>query len=64
MKRDQLIRELRKFARKQGKPFEVFKGDGKGAHYRVTLDGKITTIKSGEMTPLYVEIIKKQLGIE
>lgn len=63
MKREQLIKELRKLARKEGKAFEVFEDNGKGSHYRVTYDGRSTTIKSGEMTPLYVQIIKKQLGI-
>ena len=63
MKREQLIRELRKYAKGKGLELEVFEGDGKGSHYRVTLNGKMTTIKSGEMTPLYVQIIKKQLGV-
>ncbi len=64
MKRDQLIRELRKIAKDQGLELVIFEDKGKGSHYRVTLNGKMTTIKSGEMTPTYVRLIKKQLGIE
>ncbi|TWD54505.1 hypothetical protein FB480_103417 [Agrobacterium vitis] len=64
MKREQLLRELRKIAKSNGWEFEVFEDNGKGSHYRVTLNGKSTTIKSGEMTPLYVGLIKKQLGIK
>lgn len=64
MKRDQLLRELRKMAKTNGWELEILEEKGKGSHYRVTLNGKMTTIKSGEMTPLYVRIIKKQLGVE
>lgn len=64
MKREQLLRELRKIAKANGWEFEIFEDNGKGSHYRVKLNGKMTTIKSGEMTPLYVNLIKKQLGIK
>jgi len=30
----------------------------------VSFDGKMTTIKSGELTPGYVRLIAKQLGID
>ncbi|MGO7560528.1 hypothetical protein ACC754_13880 [Rhizobium johnstonii] len=64
MKREQLIRELRKIAKEAGKgDLEIFEDKGKGSHYRVKFDGKLTTIKSGELTPGYVRLIKKQLGI-
>lgn len=64
MKREALIRELKTLARKTGKDFEIFTDKGKGSHYRVRFDGKMTTIKSGELTPGYVRLIKKQLGID
>ncbi|MGE0282597.1 MAG: hypothetical protein AB7P20_18565 [Rhizobiaceae bacterium] len=64
MKRDAFIRELRDIARKQGKSFEVFTGKGKGSHYRVTFGGRISTIQSGELTPLMIRTIMKQLGVE
>lgn len=64
MKREQLLRELRKLAKDNGRHFEVFEDKGKGSHYRVNYDGRFTTVKSGELTPGYVRLIKKQLGIE
>lgn len=63
MRREQFIRELRTLARQQGKPLEIFEGKGKGSHYRITFDGKMTTLKSGELTPAYVKLVRKQLGI-
>lgn len=63
MKRDQFIRELRKIAKDQGKELEIYEDKGKGSHYRVRFDGKSTTLKSGELTPTYVRLVKKQLGI-
>lgn len=64
MKREALIRELRKRAREQGADFEVDTEQGKGSHYRVKFGDKRTTIKSGDLTPLYVSLIKKQFGIK
>lgn len=63
MKRDQFIRELRKIAKDQNKELEIYEDKGKGSHYRVRFDGKSTTLKSGELTPTYVRLVKKQLGI-
>lgn len=64
MKREQLLRELRKYARDQHLELEIFEDKGKGSHYRVKFNGKMTTIKSGELTPSYVRLVKKQLGID
>jgi len=64
LKREQLLRELRKLANEMNVEFTVTEDKGKGSHYRVKFNGKQTTIKSGELTPLYVQIIKKQLGIK
>jgi len=64
MTREQLLKELRKFARKNGLTFGVDRKLGKGSHYRVRLGKRVTTIKSGELKPGYVRLIKKQLGIE
>jgi len=64
MTRDQLIRELRKIAKELGVTFEVVTGRGKGSHYQVYFGDRTTTVKSGEMRPGYVRLIKKQLGIE
>lgn len=64
VKRDDLIRELRRIAKENGLTFEITENRGKGSHYRVKLGGRRTIIKSGELTPLYVRLVKKQLGIE
>ena len=36
---------------------------GKGSHARITIDGRTTTIKQGELSPAYVALLLKQLGI-
>ena len=36
---------------------------GKGSHARITIDGKTTTIKAGELSPAYVGLLLKQLGL-
>ena len=64
MTRDQFLKELRKFARKNGLGLQIDRKLGKGSHYRVRLGDRVTTIKSGELSPGYVRLIRKQLGIE
>lgn len=63
MKREQFIRELRKLAKQNGKPLEIFADLGKGSHYRLKYDGRMTTLKSGELTPGYMRLIRKQLEL-
>ncbi|WP_375675091.1 hypothetical protein [Bartonella sp. AP9QHHD] len=63
MKREALLRELRKEARNRGIHYSEAPDAGKGSYYLVTFGDKTTVIKSGELTPLYVKIIKKQLGV-
>lgn len=63
MRREQLLQELRKAAKRDGKAFEVFENKGKGSHYRVQFGDRFTTVKSGEMTPGYVRLIRRQLGV-
>jgi hypothetical protein len=36
---------------------------GKGSHVRLTVNGRTTTIKSGELSPAYVALLLKQLGL-
>jgi hypothetical protein len=64
VKREALIRELRKWDRSKGIPFAVITDKGKGSHYRIKVGGKSTTVKSGELRPGYVALIKKQLGVD
>lgn len=54
MKRDALIRDLRRYARINGLAFAIDVGSGKGSHYRVRVGEAVTTIQSGELTPLHV----------
>lgn len=63
MKREALIRELRKRARKEGVEFAVFMVAGKGSHCQIRYGDRVTILKSGELPPGYVALIKKQLGI-
>lgn len=64
MKREALIRELRKSAKQAGIAFQVFENSGKGSHYRIRYGSKTTTLKSGELTPTYVKLVKRQLGVD
>jgi hypothetical protein len=60
--RDQFIRKLRKFARKNNLEFVMESNRGKGSHYLVGLNGRFTTVHH-ELTPGRIERICKQLGI-
>jgi hypothetical protein len=45
-------------------PYELDKAGGKGSHYRLRLGDAVTTVQSGELTPLLVNRICKQLGVD
>ena len=64
MKREQLLRALRKEAKGKGLAFRIDKAAGKGSHYRAHVGDRFATIQSGELTPLMVRTIRKQLGLE
>lgn len=64
MKREALIRELRKLAKARNLAFQVNRGAGKGSHYRVYVGDRISTVQSGELSPFHVRRIKQQLGLE
>ena len=63
MTRDQLLRQLRAECRDRGWTLEVDRKLGKGSHYRVEANGRKTTVKSGELSPGYCQIVRKQLGL-
>jgi hypothetical protein len=63
MKREQLLRELRKIARERNVDLTITTNRGKGSHIRVQLGDRMTIIMDGELTPLHVRTIKKQLGL-
>lgn len=64
MTREHLLRQLRKEARRRGHSLQIDTFRGKGSHCRVRLGDKVTTIKSGELSPTYVKLVRKQLGLE
>lgn len=63
MKRDDLVRALRRYARKNDLAFDLDKARGKGAHYRVRLGKHVTTIQGGELSPFHVKRICDRLGL-
>ncbi|MDO9415769.1 hypothetical protein [Pararhizobium sp.] len=63
MTREQFLRELRHLARARSLDLKIIVNRGKGSHYRITLGDRATTLKSGELTPAYVQLVRKQLGI-
>lgn len=63
MSREQFLQALRQNARKHGKTFVVDRGKGKGSHYRVTYDGKISTVQM-DLNPGRIRRILKQIGLE
>ncbi|MEN0039857.1 MAG: hypothetical protein AAF764_00830 [Pseudomonadota bacterium] len=63
MKRNALIRELKKEARKKGLSFDLDKSAGKGSHYLLRVGGKRATIQSGELSLTHIRTIRKQLGL-
>lgn len=64
MKREQLLRILRKEAKALSLKFRVDKVVGKGSHYRVHVGDRFTTVQSAELTPLMIRTIRRQLGLE
>ena len=63
MKRDQLFAALRRWCRKNGVDFTVDTVGGKGSHVKVRVGGKATIVKGGELSPVYVQVVLKQLGL-
>ncbi len=63
MKRPKFVRLLKQFCRRTGRSFSSDLTSGKGSHARVTVNGKTTTVKAGELAPAYVALLLKQLGL-
>ena len=61
--RDQFMSRLGRYCRKHGLNFEFDPGRGKGSHGRVRIDGRSTIVKSGELSPVYIGLVLKQLGL-
>jgi hypothetical protein len=63
VKRDRLLSALRRWCRRNDRRFGIDTVAGKGSHVRVRVDGASTIVKDGELSPIYVEIVLKQLGL-
>jgi len=63
MKREQLIRALRKDAKQAGGELLVNMARGKGGHCVVRFKNRFTVIASGEVSPRMEKIIRGQLGL-
>ena len=56
MKREQLLSALRRWCRRNGRALRVDTVAGKGSHIKVYVGGKATIVKSGELSPVYVQL--------
>lgn len=63
VKRDQLIRQLRKEAKQAGGELVVDEARGKGGHFVLRFKGKFSVIQSGEITPKMERTIRQLLGL-
>jgi len=68
MKRDRFISALREDCATMGWRLVVDTKLGKGSHYRLEIWAgdrmrAKTTLKSGDLSPLYEKLVRKQLGL-
>jgi len=63
MKREQLFSALRHWCRKNRIGFDVDTVGGKGSHVKVRIGDRATIVKAGDLSPVYVEVVLKQLGV-
>lgn len=63
MKREQLVRALRRYARKRDLAFVLDTKKGSGSHYRLRIGTELTTIQS-DLNPGRIERVLKQLKID
>ncbi len=64
MKRERFISELREECSSRGLVLVIDKVAGKGSHYRLAVGSNKSTVKSGELSPVYMNIVRKQLGLK
>ena len=64
MKDTDFIRRTRRYARKAGLMFRHDVRRGKGSHQRVEVGTKLTTVPQGELKPMLVAKMLKDLGID
>jgi hypothetical protein len=63
MKREQFLSALRRWCRTNDRAFRVDTVAGKGSHIKVYVDDRGTIVKGGELSPIYVQLVLKQLGL-
>jgi mRNA interferase HicA len=63
MKREKLVKRIRRWARDSELSFEIDEIAGKGSHIRIFVGGKSTIVKHGELSPSYTDLVLRQLGI-
>lgn len=63
MNREQLIRALRRYARRRDLAFSLDTRKGDGSHHRVRVGARITTVQQ-DLNPGRIERLLKQLEID
>jgi hypothetical protein len=63
VKRGPFLSALRSWCRRNGRSCRVDTVAGKGSHVKVRVDAAATIVKDGELSPIYIEVVLKQLGI-
>ena len=63
MTRGQFLRRLRKYCRKSGLTISVEESRGKGSHVTVEVENRRTIVKGGELSPIYIKLVLRQLDI-
>lgn len=61
--REQLIKGIRAWCRKNDVPFALNKQGGKGSHCKVTVGERWTIVQSGTLLPRHIDAVLRQLGI-
>ena len=62
MTRNELLKRLKRYARRNGLRLEVT-NDGKGSHQRVHLGNRTSHLQYGEIPPRTLHDILRQLGL-
>ncbi len=63
MTRGQFLRRLRKYCRKFGLTISVEESRGKGSHVTVEVENRRTIVKGGELSPIYIKLVLRQLDL-
>jgi len=63
VKREQFLSALRRYCRKNRIEMRIDTVAGKGSHIKLYVRDRATILKDGELTPIYLSIVLKQLGL-